>query len=77
MIHDIDVFTFHTKNAGSFILFDSERVYKFEKKIFQNKESMKIKESDQYNICDPMWANESLWGRYQKWHFKFNISFNI
>ena len=28
-------------------------------------------------ICDPAWANEALWGRYQNWHFKFNILFNI
>ena len=23
------------------------------------------------HICDPTWANEALWGRYQNWHFKF------
>ena len=28
-------------------------------------------------ICDPTRANEALWGRYQNWHFKFNILFNI
>ena len=29
------------------------------------------------NICDPTQANEALWGRYQNWHFKFNILFYI
>ena len=29
------------------------------------------------DICDPTRANEVLWGRYQNWHFKFNILFNI
>ena len=28
-------------------------------------------------ICDPTRANEALWVRYQNWHFKFNILFNI
>ena len=28
-------------------------------------------------ICDPTQANEALWGRYQNWHFEFNIFFNI
>ena len=28
-------------------------------------------------ICDPTRANEALWERYQNWHFKFNILFNI
>ena len=29
--------------------------------------------------CCYMWpnANEALWGRYQNWHLKFNILFNI
>ena len=30
-----------------------------------------------YVNCDPTWANEALWGRYQNWHLKFNILFNI
>ena len=29
------------------------------------------------HICDPTRANEALWGRYQNWHFKFNVLFNI
>ena len=29
------------------------------------------------HICCPTRANEALWGRYQNWHFKFNILFNI
>ena len=29
------------------------------------------------SICDRMRANEALWGRYQNWHFKFNILFNV
>ena len=29
------------------------------------------------NNCAPTQANEALWGRYQNWHFKFNILFNI
>ena len=28
-------------------------------------------------IGDPTRVNEALWGRYQNWHFKFNILFNI
>ena len=28
-------------------------------------------------LCDPTRANEALWERYQNWHFKFNILFNI
>ena len=28
-------------------------------------------------ICDSTRANEALWGRYQNWHFKFNILFII
>ena len=27
--------------------------------------------------CDPTRTNEALWGRYQNWHLKFNILFNI
>ena len=27
--------------------------------------------------CDPTRANEALWGKYQNWHFKFNMLFNI
>ena len=26
---------------------------------------------------NPTRANEALWGRYQNWHFKFNMLFNI
>ena len=29
------------------------------------------------DICDPTQANEALWRRYQNWHFKLNILFNI
>ena len=37
----------------------------------------RLQESGCVHICDPTQANEALWGRYQNWHFKFNILFNV